>query len=374
MMVPVRVARATAVLLALTACGMDAPTPSLVLDQPEFTLDHTFKQVSNVVELTDGRMALADLKDKTFQFVNPATGETSLIGEHSDTIRPNDPAPGKHRLPGYVLHFGGDTVGLVDFGAQRTTLWTETGDYVGVLPGAGVAGYNQPLLYDARRHGYKEDVRSVLGGLEPGQELEFDSLSLVRITPGDTVADTVARLKLPVWGRGQFGEQQKIVSTIFSGRDLFGVLPDGSIWVARASNNAVDWRAPDGTWTRGPSRPFTRIPVPQDEKDDFLVKLRGQMAQMGAPAGIELSYPFADEKPPFQAGLTNPAGEAWLQRSRAWGDSVPVWDVVGRDGEQIRTVQLPKYASLAGFGAGGKIYVILRVGEEQQKVVRYSVR
>lgn len=373
MMVRFRVATAV-FLLVLASCGKDAPAPVTVLDQPEFTLDHTFRQVSNVVELSDGRLALADIKEKTFLFVNPANGETTLIGEHSDTIKKDDPAPGKHRLPGYVLHFGGDTVGLVDFGAQRTTIWNEKGEYLGVLPGGGVGGYNQPLNYDAKRAGYKEDVRSVLGGLEPGQELEFDSLSVIRINPGDTVADTVARLKLPVWGRGQFGAQQKIVSTIFSGRDLFGVLPDGSIWVARASNNAVDWRSPDGTWTRGPSRSFATIPVPQDEKDDFLVKLRGQMAQMGAPAGIELTYPFANEKPPFQAGQTNPAGEAWLQRSRAWGDSVPVWDVIGRDGKGIRALQLPRNASLAGFGKGGKIYVVLREGEDQQKVVRYAVK
>ena len=361
-------------MLALLACGQEVQSPTVVLDQPELTFDHTFKQVSNVVELTDGRIALAELKDKTFVFANLTTGETTPVGEHTDTIHPNDPAPGKHRLPGYVLHFGGDTLGLVDFGAQRTTLWNERGEFLSTLPGAGVGGYNQPLSYDAKRNGYKEDIRSVLGGLEPGRDLELDSLSVLRIPAGDTLADTIAHLKLPIWGRGQFGLQQKIVSTIFSGRDLFGVMPDGSVWVARASNNAVDWRAPDGTWTRGPSRPFTKIVVPQGEKDAFLERLRGQMAQMGAPAGIELSYPFADEKPPFGAGQSNPAGEVWLQRSRAWEDSVPVWDVVGRDGKQIRTVQFPRNASLAGFGSGGKVYVILREGDDQQRIARYTLR
>lgn len=374
MMVIPRLAPAAVTLLALVACNRPADTSVTVLDQPELTLDHTFKQVSNVVELTDGRIALAELKDKTFVFANLSSGETSIIGEHSDTIRPRDPAIGKHRLPGYVLHFGGDTVGLVDFGAQRTTLWNEKGDFIGTMTGAGVGGYNQPLAYDARRNGYKEDIRSVLGGLEPGQELDFDSLPILRISPNDTVADTIAHLKLPVWGRGQFGVQQKIVSTIFSGRDLFGVLPDGSLWVARASNNAVDWLAVDGKWNRGPSRSFTKVAVPQAEKDAFLEKLRAQMAQMGAPAGIELSYPFADQKPPFGAGQTNPAGEVWLQRSRPWGDSIPVWDVVGRDGKQLRTVQLPRNASLAGFGPGGRIYVILREAEDQQKIVRYVIK
>ena len=141
-----------------------------------------------------------------------------------------------------------------------------------------------------------------MGGLEPGDEVKYDSLNVLRIPRGDTIADTVARLKLPPWGDGQFGEQKKIVSTIFGGRDLFGVLPDGSIWVARASNNAVDWRDPSGKWQKGPSRSYTRISVTEDDKKSFLEKVRSQMSQVGAPAGIELSYPFADYKPPFSAG------------------------------------------------------------------------
>jgi hypothetical protein len=359
----------------LAACGKgDTAGPLTVLDQPETTLDRTFQQVSNVIELRDGRIALAELKDKTFLFADFATGNVSPVGEHADTILPTDPAPGKHKLPGFVLRFPGDTVGLIDFAAQRTTLWNEKGDYLGVLPGAGVGGFNQPLVYDAAGHGYKEDIRTVLGGLEPGSQVALDSLALLRIARGAASADTVAGLKLPLWGRGQFGEQQKIVSTIFSGRDLFGVMPDGSIWVARASNNAVDWRAPDGTWTRGPSRSHQTVAVPQEEKDAFLERLRSQMAQMGAPAGIELSYPFADTKPPFGAGLTDPSGYVWLQRSRAWGDSIPVWDVVGRDGKDVRSVQLPRNASLAGFGPEGRLYLILREGENQQRVARYVIR
>ncbi len=367
----VRRFRPFALALLLAGCA-EPPVPMVVLDQPESTLPRTFQQVSNVVELSDGRVALAELKDKTLLLAS-FSGEFTPLGEHADTILPTDPAPGKHKLPGYVLRFAGDTIGLVDFAAERTTMWSGAGAYVGVVPGRGVGGYNQPLYYDHAGHGYKEDIRSVLGGLEPGEEIGFDSLNVLRVSFTDTIADTVARLKLPVWGRGQFGEQMKIVSTIFSGRDLFGVLPDGSIWAARASNNAVDWRSPSGEWTRGPSRSFTPVPVTQDEKDAFLERLRAQMAQMGAPAGIELSYPFADEKPPFIAGQTDPAGFVWLQQARPYGDSVPVWDVVDRSGKQVRTVQLPKSSTLAGFGAQGRVYVILR-DADGQRVGRYTVK
>jgi len=358
--------------LPLAACA-DAPAPVLVLDQPETTLGRSFLQVSNVVELGDGRIALAELRDKTFLFADFATGEATPVGVHADTIANPEGSPGMHKYPGYVLRLWGDTLGLIDFATERTTLWNERGEFLGVLGGRKVGGQNQPLYYDHLGRGYKEDVRGVLGGLEPGDELRFDSLNVLRIAPGDTVADTVARLKLPVWGRGQFGETMKIVSTIFSGRDIFGVLPDGSIWVARAGNYSVDWRSPSGDWTHGSARSFTKVPVSQVEKDTFLERLRQQMAQMGAPAGIELSYPFADEKPPFVAGSTNPAGEVWLQRSRAYEDSVPVYDVVGRDGGYVRTVQLPRNATLGGFGRDGRVYLILREAD-RQLVARYVVK
>ena len=359
--------------LGLAGCRK-AKSPLVVLDKPEATLDRTFQQVGNIVELSDGRIAFPELNDKTLVFADFKTGETTPIGEHADTIRITDPAPGKHKLPGYVLHFGGDTLALIDYATHRTSLWNESGQFLATLSGQGVGGQNLAVNYDGKGNAYKEDVRSVLGGLEPGQELMFDSMSVIRIPPGDTIADTIAKLKLPPWGRGQFGEQVKMVSTIFAVRDIFGVLPDGSLWIARGSNNAVDWLSPTGTFTHGPSRGYTRIPVSEAEKDTFLERLRQQMARMGAPAGIELTYPFADEKAPFVSGMTNPAGEVWLERARAFGDSIPVWDVVGRDGQPVRTVQFPKAASLAGFGAQGRVYVVLKNGDGREQIGRYVIR
>lgn len=358
---------------AQLACSGTA-SPLIVLDKPDQVLGRTFQQVSNVIELRDGRVALAELKDRTFLYLAFASGDATPVGVHADTIKENDPAPGLHKLPGYVLRFAGDTVGLVDFAAERTSLWNEQGLFLRLAGGGKVGGTNQALAWDWSGHSYKEDLRTVLGGLEPGAELGFDSLTVMRITDGDTVADTVARLKLPVWGRGQFGETVKIVSTIFSGRDVFGVLPDGSLWAARANENRVDWRSPTGEWIQGEKRPFAVIPVTQEERDVFLEKLRVQMMQMGAPAGIELKYPFADTKPPFSSAVTNPAGEVWLQRSRAFADSLPVWDVVGRDGRALRTVQLPRGASVGGFGQDGRVYLILRDSEGRQQVARYVVK
>jgi hypothetical protein len=359
----------------LAACvGQQSTTQTVILDKPEATLSPSFTQLSNVVELRDGRVAFADLKQRTFLFADLSSGKVDSIGKHIDSVTAGDSLSGRHKFPGYVIRLARDTVGLVDFALERTTLWTEQGNYAGVINPVAVAGHNQALAYDAEGHGYKEDVRAVLGGLEPGKKnVMLDSLALLRLSRTDTVADTIAKLSIPPWGEGRFGEQQKQVSTIFGSRDLFGVLPDGSIWVARASNNAVDWRSPTGVWTAGPKRPFARVAVTQADRDAFIDRLRAQMTKTGAPAGIELSYPFAEYKPPFSVGLTNPEGEVWLQRFRALTDSVPVWDVVGRDGKGIRVVRFAKGVTLAGFGRSGALYAVVNDGEAQ-KVVRFRVK
>jgi hypothetical protein len=361
-----------AALAVLGCAGGDSAT--IVLDRPVLTVPTTFQQIGNIVEMRDGRLALADIKARAFLFVTPATGELQAVGEHADTIHPSDSSFNQHKIPGFVLRFPGDTLGLVDFGAERTTLWNEKGEPLTVINRLEVGGHNQSLEYDAEGNGYKEDVRSVLGGLEPGQGVKFDSLNVLRVPRNGAVADTVARLKLPEWGDGQFGEEHKIVSTIYGGRDLFGVLPDGSIWVARASTNAVDWRDPKGTWTPGPARPFARVPVTEQDKQDFLAQLRVHMSQAGAPAGIEMSYPFADYKPPFSAGKSGPEGQVWLLRSRAEGDSTALWDVVGRDGKQLRTVQLPRGTVLMGFGTGGAVYLVRRIEGKGQVIEKYVVK
>ena len=349
-------------------CGSAGAKP-IALGAPEAKLPAVLTQVGDVVELADGRIALVELRDRLFLFGDFADGGMRTVGERAD-IAPGEPAPGKYKFPGYVLHFNGDTLALVDFAAQRTTLWNERGEFLSVLGLYPVAGPNQPLAYDSLGHAYKEDYRSVMGGLEPGEKIRSDSLNVIRFPRDGTLGDTVVRLKLPELAEGKFGEEVKSVSTIFGGRDLFGVLPDGSIWVARADENRVDWRSPDGRWTPGAKRPYTKVPVTQADKDRFLE----QAYASGLQRGVSVSFPFAKFKPPFVLGLTQPSGEAWLLRSRAAGDSAPVYDVVARDGTVRPPVQLPVGSTLAGFGKDGAIYLVLREADGKQAVGRYRLK
>ncbi len=183
----------------------------------------------------------------------------------------------------------------------------------------------------------------------------------------------MASLAAPEYGDATFGEQVQQVAKIFGPNDLFGVLPDGRLWVARARENRVDWRGPGGVWIRGQPHDYPKVPVTQADKARVIARIREQGKGRGLPDSLHLEWPFADNKPPFDAGVTNPDGEVWLQRARELEAAEAVYDVYGPDGAWKRSVTFLAGVSLAGFGSGGAIYGTIKEGA-RKTVGRYKLQ
>jgi hypothetical protein len=160
---------------------------------------------------------------------------------------------------------------------------------------------------------------------------------------------------------------------VFAPNDFFGVLPDGTVWVARARQNRVDWRSPDGHWTRGKPHPYSSVPVTQKDKDRVLAQVREQGKQFGMPQNLSIIYPFADTKPPFDFAQGRPNGEVWLQRPRSDVAAAAVYDVFDRNGWR-REVSFPRNTALAGFGTGGAVYALIKNDDGSRTVGRFKVR
>jgi hypothetical protein len=178
----------------------------------------------------------------------------------------------------------------------------------------------------------------------------------------------VARLAAPEYGDAKFGEQTQEVAKIFGPNDLFGVLPDGRLWVARARENRVDWRGPGGVWLRGKPHEYVRVAVTDADKERVIAKIREQGKGRGLPDTLHLEWPFAANKPPFEAGMGSPAGDVWLQRPRPLDAVTGTYDVYGPDGNWKRAVSLPAGVVLAGFGEKGAVYGVLKDGERRTVV------
>jgi hypothetical protein len=357
------------VALAASGCATANSQGAVTLDTK---LPVTFGQVSNVVELGDGRVAFVDTKSKLFMTADFKSGKIDTVGSRVDSLPPSAPAA-QYKFPGWVAHLAGDTVALVDFAGQRTTLWSERGEARAVLPLPPVAGQTPVMVYDTVGHGYKIDYQAVLGGGEPGKAVHPDSIPVLRIALKSSKVDTVANLRGPEFGDAKFGEQGQEAAVVFAPNDFFGVLSDGTAWVARGHENRVDWRAPDGKWTRGTGRDYQKVPVTQADRDRVLALVREQGKQYGMPQELHIEYPFASTKPPFDFALARPGGEVWLQRPRAQESAPLVYDVVDRKGSWRRELVFPAGAALAGFGKGGAVYGTIKEADGLRSVGRFKV-
>ena len=356
-------------LLGLAGCTRAESQSGLAL---EAKLPGGFGQLSNVVELDSGRVVFTDTRDKLFLAAAFGSGKLDTLGKRVDTLHA-DGAPGEYKFPGWVARLAGDTVALVDFSALRTTLWNEKGQPLRVLAIGPVAGTAPVLVYDTMGHGYKIDYQTMLNP-EPGQTTRPDSVPVLRIQLRGGKVDTVARLSAPEFGEALFGEQKQQAAKVFAPNDFFGVLANGTAWVARGRDNRVDWRAPDGSWRRGTSRKYTGQPVTQADKDRVLTQVREQGKQYGMPQDLPIQYPFAETKPPFDFALGRPNGEVWLQRPRTQEDAALVYDVYNGQGAWQREVSFPTGASLAGFGESGAIYASVKSEDGTKTVGRYRLR
>jgi hypothetical protein len=92
------------------------------------------------------------------------------------------------------------------------------------------------------------------------------------------------------------------------------------------------------------------------------------------PQNLQVKYPFADTKAPFDFALGRPNGEVWLQRPRAHEDAPLTYDIFDRKGSWQRSIDFPKGASLAGFGEKGAVYASIKESDGQRTVGRYRLR
>ena len=133
---------------------------------------------------------------------------------------------------------------------------------------------------------------------------------------------------------------------LLSGQDRWGVLPDGSVWVARVDHNRVDWTDPAGRTHRGPELPDKVFPVTEPDREIFLQRFPPELRATAEQT------PFVPIKPPFEGAFAAPSGEVWLVKSRAVGDSLRSNQVIGRDGALIREVRNHAHGKLVAADPG----------------------
>lgn len=242
-----------------------------------------------------------------------------------------------------------------------------------------------------------------------------DSAPLIRVDLATRKLDTLAFFKTPQIRMNVTREADggiRVMPTVnpLPVIDDWGILPDGTVALIRGRDYHIDWITPDKAITSSAKIPFDWERLSDEGKVAYIdstrkafeaARARGDLSGMfggafggapmirtsvgpggPAPAGPGAAgggNPFGgqlpqlnfvdpselpDYKPPFSGGATrvDAEGNLWIRTTQNL-NGLPVYNVVNRQGELIDRVQLPAGRVIAGFGAGGVIYLGFREGD-----------
>ena len=283
--------------LLVAACSAPKPPPPTVTVAP--TADTV---VVPVVSIT----AVSRLDDDRWVVLAPVGNQVDIVDFAAKSVTPF-PGINKTEVPHPTTLIGlGDTIIVGDWGLARFTEWTLAGQRIAAWPAPDPLSRVLPRARDAAGQWYFQlspDPKADGSGL-------LDSSVVVRSDPQLSHFDTVARLtpsdltKVPT--NNGFRYQRRIMS----GDDAWGVLSDGTLWIARVFQNQIEWHRPGGAKVvRSPRLPDRVLSVTPMDRELFVQRYPED--QRDAVRNL----PNSPIKPPFEHVFPVPGSRMWLAKS-----------------------------------------------------------
>ena len=403
-----RTLRIAAALLAAAPVVAAAQRP-LVLAKPESEYGEPFTSISGIRELKDGRVLVADARDKTVQLIDLRSGAATAVGREGS-------GPGEYGLPMRLVPLPADSTAVFDAGTQRyLTIHPDakTGrDFrlEAAAPPAGgdggrggrggmvmMGGLSIPRGFDAKGNIYYEGMPFSMN--DAGEMVSADSVAVLRFDRAARRVDTVAFRKVVKANAQVSGGRGNMNVRIGGGNPLapaddWAALPDGRVAVVRAADYHLDVFSAANRKVSGAPVPYEKIRVDAAVKkmvEDQRARNSRNAVRMTVNAGaggtqrsteiggarpgeIPPLTDWPDVMPPFQANaaFARPNGEVWVLRTRKPGDDIPTYDVFDGAGRVIGKVALPKDHRLIGFGQG-TVYLIRSDADDLQYLQRHRL-
>jgi len=373
--------------------ALSAAQKPLVLIKPEAEYPEPFSQLSGIRELRDGRVLVADAREKLLQILDFRGGATKVGREGT--------GPGEYITPMRVVALQADTSAVWDGGNVRYLLVHPDGtpgkDFriESARQGLGLSVRPLPRGVDARGNIYFEGPAFHLD--HAGRLTPSDSVPVLRFDRTSMRVDTVTfagRAK----GSGSVspGPGGEGV-TVLSGRahpleprDDWVVLPDGRVAVVRGDDYHIDYFTSRVSKSSGPAIAYDKIKVDgavkrmiEEERDRVRRNAIGtNSGRGGAPARSDLPAPpplaplttWPDVMPPFlaQAAIARPNGQVWVRRTQRPGTGGLLYDIFDVAGRLVGHVVLPPRTQLIGFGQG-TVYLVRLDDDDLQYLQRYRL-
>ncbi len=339
-------------LFATAACGT-SDTPAPVVDAvPTASLSFTdaaplvVDEVEELHEDADGRVWLALYQKPAL--LRATFGDATT----ADTLGALGNAPGQFRMPFAVMDARGGGVMALDGVARRLVGFTREGraDSVASVP-------ESVDQFTVRRDTLGAWVSAL------GERSRNDSVPLVRVHA--TGVDTLGRLLVPAATVSvPMGARSYVAPPEFAPRDLWGVLSDGTVWIARAGTHEVEYHLAGGVRVVGGPRPF--VPVRSSDAD------RGTMRGLPAPTSVSVSaLQYAPIKGPFIEARAAQDGSVWTWRTQTAPKQEERYTVFRPGVAETFDVTLPLHHRVVGVGAQ-HVYVAERLDDGRWRVTRHA--
>lgn len=359
------------------------------LTKPDATFPEPFTQVSSLRELPNGKVIVADMRDKVVQLLDLSTGTLVKVGREGQ-------GPGEYALPAELIGMPNGETWVNDIMGRRFLSIDATGKpgRTITLPGSGSGGIafaGRGAGADAAGNLYLQASPFNLSGPTASSP---DSLAIHRWKPGQASFDTVAwfvgpRASIQSSGGANNRAVQVRVGTgkVFAPQESWGVASDGSIARVIPSPYRVIWYPPaSNKGVAGPVQPYTPIKVTSADHDEEMERRKRatpMMVTVGGPGRAGAGAPslpaltaedFEPTKPPFtgqSAVLVAPDGEVWVRRTGPAKQPELTYDVFDRTGKLARKVSMSRDRQVVGFGKGA-VYVVRTDDDDLQHLERFA--
>jgi hypothetical protein len=414
-------ARCTPLLfLAVTALpwatNAQSRPPIRQLGPVQATSTDTLGFATNIRALPGGRLLINDVTSRRVLLVDSTFALVSIVADSTSTTA-NAYGP----RSGSLIAYRGDSTLFVDAASLSMLVIDPQGKIGRVMSvprsqdammlaagGVGVGAFysNNHLVY----RGVPGFQMRMNASGTPGMPAVADTMPIVRVNLTSRVLDTVAFVKIPKTNVGMSTADGKFSVTVEVNPlpviDEWSVTSEGHIAIVRGKDYHVDWMLADGTRKSSSKMPFDWKRMTDDEKVALIDSVKavrdrmdaanpGQNSQLaqaysavmggaspppqmmmmlgggggGAPRGAPqvsavVTYvsptALSDYQPAFfaTAARADADGNVWIRtintKPTAGG---PVYDVINASGEVVDRVQIPLGRTIAGFGAGGVVFL-----------------
>lgn len=373
--------------LALAALALPAQLfAQQPLGAPNASFPEDFGSIQTVREMPDGTVLVADPLGKALYRVDLGRGVREVIGAEGQ-------GPDEYLQPDAVWPLPGDSTLLVDLGNGRLVALGPDLKFGPTSPiGLGDPRSALVLALPQGVDGMGRVYAREMGAM--GQR--SDSAAILRIDRASGGTQSVVRFKLQemkISESGGANDRNVSMSPIpLSPEDAWGIASDGSVAVARAGDYHVEWHAPDGSVTRGPSVRVDAVRIGTPEKEEYVTESGRSGGGIGVSVGIENGsvrmsfqrggagrpreidqYEWPERKPPFYNGrlVIDGQNRVWVRRHVDGGDP-STYDVFDRSGARVATFTLENGKRIVGFGRAS-VYVVAYDEFDLNYLERYSL-